>query len=190
MTEDIPESNAERPLECGKCKKPIKVLYTEIIGNSIVRTSMCADCPELLRHLRGIESGDKSTGQLEGVADLCCGNCGTTLEEIKRGHFLGCEECYNIFGDILISELLAANKLPSRLVNVKKSVPIHIGRTPGEPFTINVASRLLALNEALSETLRREDYEQAALLRDQIRDLTEKEKSGKNKNSKKEEKKS
>ena len=39
---------------------------------------------------------------------------------------------------------------------------------------ISPTLRLIALNEALDETLIREDYEQAALLRDQIRALKEK----------------
>jgi protein arginine kinase activator len=42
-------------------------------------------------------------------------------------------------------------------------------------LAINPSSRLLALNEALKETLSREDYEQAAWLRDQIKALTESE---------------
>jgi protein arginine kinase activator len=38
--------------------------------------------------------------------------------------------------------------------------------------------RLLALNEALNETIQREDYEQAALLRDQIKAITDTQQSG------------
>lgn len=106
---------------------------------------------------------------------MCCGSCGTTLEEVKRGHRLGCMECYDVFGDLLLSEMLAANKLSPRVSAAKKSVPIHIGRAPGESLAINPSSRLLALNEALRETLSREDYEQAAWLRDQIKALTENE---------------
>ena len=58
---------------------------------------------------------------------------------------------------------------------MKKSHPIHIGRAPGESLAISPSSRLLALNEALKETLNREDYEQAAWLRDQIKALTDNE---------------
>jgi protein arginine kinase activator len=78
-----------------------------------------------------------------------------------------------VFGDVLLMEMKAAKRLSPRLFPVKKAGPIHIGRAPGESLTINLSSRLLALNEALKETLKREDYEQAALLRDQIKALTE-----------------
>ncbi len=48
-----------------------------------------------------------------------------------------------------------------------------MGRAPGEKIEISPSLKLIALNEALSETLSREDYEQAAWLRDQIKKLTE-----------------
>ena len=53
-------------------------------------------------------------------------------------------------------------------------MPLHIGRAPGEVVEINPTLRLIALNEALDETLIREEYEQAAVLRDQITAFKEK----------------
>lgn len=167
--------HADRPLECGECKKSIAVRYTEIIGGVITHTNMCGDCPELQKRLYGVSSAEYIQNQTGVNADLACGNCGTTLEEVKRGHRLGCIECYTIFGDFLLAEMQAANRLSPRISTIKKSVPIHIGRAPGEILMINPSSRLLALNEALRETLNREDYEQAAWIRDQIKALTDKE---------------
>ena len=173
MAESIPENGPERPLECGKCKKPIRVHYTEIVGKNITHTIMCADCPELQRRLYGTVQKERFIGQVEIPAGLCCGECGTTLEEVKRGHLLGCDQCYDVFGDIIVIEMVASSRLSPRFANQKQALPIHIGRAPGEILAINPSSRLLALNEALKETLGREDYEQAALLRDQIREITE-----------------
>lgn len=163
----------DRPLECGECKKPIAVRYTEIVGESIIHTSMCADCPELQRRLYGTNPLEHVFNQVDPTTALECGNCGTTLEEVKRGHLLGCPNCYAVFEDVLLVEMHAVHRLPARVSLGKKNLPIHVGRTPGESLTINPASRLLALNEALAETLGREDYEQAAQLRDQIKALTE-----------------
>ena len=171
----------DRPLECGGCKKPIAVRYTEIVGGIITQTNMCADCPELQARLHGLTTAEQAYFQ-SGQAALECGNCGTTLEEVKRGHRLGCMECYVVFTDLLLAELQNSGKIPSRsLSNLKKSHLIHIGRSPGESLAINPSSRLLALNEALKETLNREDYEQAAWLRDQIRAITENGKSSQDK---------
>lgn len=162
----------ERPLECGECKKPLAVCYTEIVKGSITRTCMCSDCPELQRRLYGHAA--KPSGHLthETPASLACGNCGTTLESLRVGLPVGCSECYNVFDDLLLSELLSAEKIPARITTTKKSIPIHIGRAPGESQQLNPTLRLLALNEALNETLKKEDYEQAAWLRDQIKALT------------------
>lgn len=166
------DKTPDRPLECSECKKPIAIRYTEVVGNSITHTSMCSDCPELQRRLRGTPT-TQAEGTRAGGTGLACGNCGTTLEALRVGAPLGCSECYVVFDDVLLPEMLAAGKLPPRLAAAKKSMPIHIGRAPGETQEMNPSLRLLALNEALNETLKREDYEQAAWLRDQIKALTE-----------------
>lgn len=171
MTEKIPPKLPDRPLECGDCRKPIAVVYTEIVGELITHTSMCADCPELKRRLYG--SHYEGAKLVEGQTGLACGNCGTTLEAVKTGNLLGCPVCYEVFDEVILSEMQIGGKLGLRLVNAKKSTPVHLGRAPGEIKEINPAMRLLALNEALNETLQREDYEQAAWLRDQIKALTD-----------------
>jgi protein arginine kinase activator len=53
-------------------------------------------------------------------------------------------------------------------------MPLHIGKIPQGEVEASPSMKLLALNEALSETLKKENYEQAALLRDKIRELQEK----------------
>jgi len=175
VLEKKPERHySDRPLECGECKKPIAVRYTEIVGNNIVDITMCSDCPELQRRLYGTSLKDYIQSQAGVGAALECGNCGTTLEEVKRGNRLGCSECYNVFADVLLNELQAAGRLTPRITAGRKGLPAHIGRAPGETIALNPSSRLLALDEALNETIKREDYEQAAWLRDQIKALTEK----------------
>ncbi|MEI8125598.1 MAG: UvrB/UvrC motif-containing protein [Parachlamydiaceae bacterium] len=167
------EKLPERPLECGECKKPITVCYTEIVGGNVSRTSMCADCPELHRRLCGIPNDRVGAIQEDTTSGLACGNCGTSLKSVRMGVPLGCGVCYDVFENILLGELLSAEKIPERLGTASKLAPIHIGRAPGQTQKMNPSLRLLALNEALNETLKKEDYEQAALLRDQIKAITE-----------------
>lgn len=167
----------ERPLECTECKKNIAVRYTEIVGKSIVHTSMCADCPELQRRLHGSKHFEESFSTLRETG-VVCGNCGTTLQAILVGTPLGCSQCYEVFADTIISELISEEKIPARALTSKKVITLHVGRNPGEIPEISPSTRLLALNEALSETLKLEDYEQAAWLRDQIKALTEKSDKG------------
>lgn len=167
----------DRPIECCECKKKIAVHYTEVVSQNCSRTGMCADCPALLRRLKGISNEPTDRRIEEGGTDLVCGQCGTTLEMVRTGHPLGCGTCYEIFGDIILAELIAAGKLPQQRAG-QGGRPLHIGRVPGESQQINPSLRLLGLNEALSDTLLREDYEQAAWLRDQIKAITEQEKKG------------
>lgn len=174
----MPEQIPERPIECTECRRPIAVQYTEIVNGVITQTIMCSECPVLRHKLYGIPHSE----QLEktGSGSLACGNCGTTLDAIRVGTPLGCDVCYEVFDAVLIPEMLMGHKIPPRVATNKKSAPVHIGRSPGETQEINPSLRLIALNESLNEVLKSEDYEQAAWLRDQIKDLTEKQKQANN----------
>lgn len=165
----------DRPVECSHCKKPTTVIYKEIVDKSMICTEMCSDCPVLQRRLHG-----QTPPPVEGVSEketgLFCGNCRTSLESIKMGNPVGCSECYSVFSDLIISELIAADKIPAR---IKKEFPamknqaLHLGKSPNKPLTIPSSSRLTTLNEALNEALKKENYEQAAWIRDQIKGLTD-----------------
>lgn len=160
-----PKQMTERPLECSGCKKEATITYTEIVGKAINSWVMCADCPALQKRLHGTLK-KPSDNQKKVGAGVCCGHCGTTLEDIHQGNLMGCQECYNVFADVIASEIIMGEDLSPTLSTGSKH--LHIGRGPGETVKINPSARLLALNEALNETLEREDYEQAAWLRDQI----------------------
>lgn len=166
-------TSIERPLECSDCRKPISVRYTEVMAGSLATLCMCADCPQLNKRLFRVPSN--SDEGAHGETGLVCGDCGTTLANIRMGSLLGCSHCYEIFGEAVIHELRVAHALPGplSLAGQKMGTNIHVGRAPGELSEISPTTRLVALNQALIETLHREDYEQAALLRDQIRNLTQ-----------------
>lgn len=169
---------ADRPAECaGHCKRPLKIIYKEIVGNTITITEMCTECPVYEQRLYGQIKKSTPEGLAEGEAGLCCGNCRTSLESVLTGNPLGCPQCYLVFSEVLISELVSEDAVPSHLkksTNVKKTQPLHIGKSPNNTPTLPTSSRLTALNEALNEALTKENYEQAAWLRDQIKALLEK----------------
>lgn len=166
---------SERPLPCSECKKPIKICYTEIADGQIMHTDICAECPFYEKHLNLVHDDEDKDNP-----GLCCGGCGTSMQDVKTGAPFGCMECYRVFEDLIIAELLAENRISKKLaIRAKGMRPIHMGRSLQETAPLNPATRLLALNEALHETLNREDYEQAALLRDQIKQLVEESDSAK-----------
>lgn len=162
---------ADRPLECTECKRRIHVLYTEVVKGSKTHTAMCQECPELQCRLYGTSLKEGVT--TKGAGLLGCGNCGTTLGAVRTGHLLGCSECYEVFSEVIKQDLLMGKHLPQRFETAKPGTPLHIGRTPAVMLQANPTLKLVALNEALSEMLKKEDYEQAAHLRDQIKKITE-----------------
>lgn len=172
--EDQNQQHPERPLECSECRKPISIHYTEIVGNSITHTGMCSECPQLQRRLKGASREEEmAVAGGKTAIGLVCGECGTTLDNFRVSHTVGCCNCYAVFQDLIIEEMLRANKISPNITKWKRSIPLHVGRAPGETQEVSPTLRLIALNEALEETLKREDYEQAAWLRDQIKALTE-----------------
>lgn len=171
-TDIISEISEDRPLECTECKKKIAVRYTKVVGKTITHTAMCQDCPQLQRRLHGIPRMEPIEAVI-GEGALACGSCGTILDSVRMGSLLGCSSCYEVFEDILLTEMLKVQRISPKVLSRKKTSPIHIGRAIGETKEINPSIQLMALNEALTEMLRKEDYEQAAWLRDQIKVIKE-----------------
>lgn len=170
------EQYPERPIECGECKKPIVNFYTEIIGKTVYRLGMCADCPVMRRRLHAVSSEEPHSLEAKR-AGLCCGSCETTIDEVKMGAPLGCSLCYEVFNDLLVDELIYADCLPKKYLETKNASLFHTGSAPRQITEAGQTQKLLALHQALHETLSREDYEQAAWLRDQIKALTEEKKT-------------
>lgn len=169
MPERFPESFPERRLECGDCKKPIHYVYSEFVDKALVSVGMCDDCPFLREKLLG-KAIAGATASCH-IAKVQCGGCRLSLEEVKRGALLGCPLCYEVFEEELTAELVARGKIQSKHLPLKKGVSLHSGRRPGGEPEESSSAKLYALHQALSETLGREEYERAALLRDQIKEL-------------------
>lgn len=173
MRKEVLHCMEERPIECSGCKKPIQIFYKEINEESIVCFEMCADCPILQQKLHGKSHPPQHVDPEKG---LCCGVCRTPLETIQMGQPLGCTECYSVFGDRLVVELITTKKIPPKLIkalNKNKNQPLHVGKSPHQSEGVPSPGKLTELNEALNEALRKENYEQAAWLRDQIKHLAE-----------------
>jgi protein arginine kinase activator len=152
---------SDRPLECSDCKKPICTRFVQVSLAQMNEYSVCENCPMLNRWYGQIENPAASDALAQGAGDICCGNCATTMENVLMGTPLGCADCYDVFADVLCTQIL---KIPFSNV-------IHCGRGLGEATTFNPTLRLYALNEALRETLSREEYEEAARIRDEINAL-------------------
>jgi protein arginine kinase activator len=165
---------SERPLECSECKKKIQVVYKELLADPYVCLEMCSDCPVLKSKLQ-----DDSSTLSQDKSSVACGMCGTSLEDVKMGQPLGCHDCYGVFADVIIKELVESHRLPSSLkLKAFGCKTLHVGSSPLSPDAPALSTKLASLNEALNEAIRKENYEQAASLRDQIKHI-----QGKNESS-------
>ena len=151
---------------------PNCVIYTEIVGHHMITSQMCQQCPILKSKLQGNGGRDQTRKKEEG---LCCIHCHTTLESVLVGEPLGCKECFSIFQDILVDQLFETHSISPKL-NPNPAISsrtLHIGKSPHIDPKAQASNRIRDLNESLNKALKKENYEEAAWLRDQINEIME-----------------
>jgi protein arginine kinase activator len=90
-----------------------------------------------------------------------CPSCGFTLEDLRRVRRFGCSECYKTFNDELTTILRGMHKGTS-----------HVGKVPKGLMEQQVLDqRLEELRSRLEQAVVSENYEEAAGLRDEIRQI-------------------
>jgi protein arginine kinase activator len=91
----------------------------------------------------------------------CCPGCGFTLEDLRRVRRFGCGECYATFGEEVAQMLRGMHKGTT-----------HIGKVPAGLMAMQVLhQRLEELRSRLDQAVASESYEEAAGIRDEIRNL-------------------
>ena len=160
---------------CTICKeKPATVHLTQIVGDKMQKLDLCEDCAKT----KGINDptsfgladldlvlGLGASQQLEqaaGGVELKCPRCGFTQADFKKSGRLGCPECYVTFAEGLRGLLKTMHKGTR-----------HTGKAPEAlRATRENADKLKTLQTKLTKAIKDENYEQAALVRDEIKQLT------------------
>lgn len=169
---------------CGK--NPATVHLTEIIDDQMNELHLCEECARqksaqmeqqfgLSDLLAGLAEFDKPAMEKETVA-LKCPNCSLTYDDFKKIGRLGCSDCYNTF----------RKQLEHLLKKIHGSV-VHFGKTPLSlkvDKAVKKKTDLQDLRFQLQKAIEREAFEEAARIRDQIREIEKK--SSKNTNQEKE----
>ncbi len=169
----------ERPIECSECRRELCVNYKEVLSSGTNCYSMCAECPVLARKFAIAPSSEGAeAGSLEpkvpARAPILCERCRTSLDGVERGEMLGCADCYQVFGEVILAELRTRGRIPSPRAGLSFEAggSLHLGSSPGQAIVPTaLSSELSTLNEALNEALQKENYEQAAWIRDRIKTL-------------------
>lgn len=159
---------------CDNCgNQEAEVHLTQIVDNEMTTVHLCASCAAD----KGLETGGgakslpltdflaqmgKGPTIEEGAAAGPCSYCGTTVDDFKRTGRLGCPHCYTTY----------EAQLRAILRRIHGSTQ-HLGKVyvPPAADAADRAARLAGLRHKLQRAVETEDFERAAELRDQIRDL-------------------
>ncbi|MFA4984466.1 MAG: UvrB/UvrC motif-containing protein [Candidatus Omnitrophota bacterium] len=160
---------------CGKNQATVHL--TEIIDEQMTELHLCEECAHkksaqmeqqfgLSDLLAGMAEFEKPALQKEGLA-LKCPNCGLTYTDFRKIGRLGCGDCYGTFSKYLIPLL---KRIHGATQHIGKS-PLGFAKTQKKKEKI---SEVAALKEKLQRAIEGEAFEEAARLRDQIRELERK----------------
>jgi protein arginine kinase activator len=174
---------------CGTQEATIHL--TEIVNNQMIEIHLCETCAQekgtdfkthfqmgdLMSSLIGA-SDKPAKGSAEKRLAGKCPECGLTYEEFGKTGRLGCAYCYDSFSKLLMP----------LIKRVQRSLQ-HIGKKPKQAASTSVAppqgstvlGDLKILQDRLKKSIQLEAFEEAAKIRDEIRQLEEKHKKPKKK---------
>jgi protein arginine kinase activator len=160
---------------CDVCgKKEATVHLTEIVNDQVSKLNLCEECArekgaEMEEHfglselLAGLTDMGTSV-EPETAISIKCPNCGLTYQNFRKLGRLGCSVCYEAF----------KKELAPLLKRVHGS-DRHVGKVPLKGGkTIKDTRTLQDLKMQLEKAIQMEEFEEAAKLRDKIRDLEDK----------------
>ena len=145
-------------MDCQKCaRKPATVFMTTVVGGDLKKIDLCEDCARSSGaiHPTGFLAADQMIQEsIPAVvpAEATCSACGYSLETLQKTGRLGCGVCYEKF----------STPLQAALMESQRDL-VHRGKRPARKR----ASREELENE-MQHHVDRENYEEAARLRDRI----------------------
>ncbi len=160
---------------CCICKeKEAKVHLTQIVHDKMQKVDLCEQCAKekgvndpagfsLADLLLGLGASQEME-QVPGGADLKCPHCGFTQADFKKAGRLGCSDCYTTF----------AEGLEGLLKSMHKGIK-HMGKVPQHlQQSRDLTDKLKSLQKKLDKAVEEEDFEQAAVVRDEIKTTRDK----------------
>lgn len=154
--------------ECGVNQANISV--TTIINGKKTHRNLCSAC--MKKTQQAFTQEMSLAGLLGSVSDYAdqsgdvrrCSRCGMDYRTFRKTGLLGCAQCYEDF----------APQLEPMLKRIHGTAK-HAGKVPTQDPEQAAMSQLEELKKQLNEAIAAENYEQAAVLRDQIRSMQKEE---------------
>ncbi len=165
-----------KPIECNSCNLPATVHLTQIVNGQIKKIDLCENCakekgvtdPEgfslaELLSTAGSSNSETKKGNSPAGQGLVCESCGFSQHNLNKLGRMGCPDCYKTFGSILKPMLTTMHVGTG-----------HCGKFPEfASDRMDMQKKLSQLEKQIAKAIEEERYEDAALCRDQIRQLAE-----------------
>ncbi|MEO0231118.1 MAG: UvrB/UvrC motif-containing protein [candidate division WOR-3 bacterium] len=142
---------------CEKCKKkPVEIEFIEIVEGEKKIKKLCKECAE--EEAMGISSSPslpiKKKEEIKEENKICP-NCGLSLFEFFKKTKVGCENCYDAFGEAIM-----------KLIQKIHGSSFHKGRKYVPKYKVTKDFKIKILERALKDAVEKEEFERAAKLRD------------------------
>lgn len=163
-------------MKCTKCnKKEATVFYREIVNGKETSWALCPDCaaekekesgkavfPEIPDIFAGGLLGSLfSVAPKKSREEKKCTLCGATFRQLCEEGKAGCPACYSVFREEFTPTLTRLH-----------GTATHRGRVPHMLRAKKTKEEKIAsLEKELKEAIANEKYEDAAVLRDKLRDM-------------------
>jgi protein arginine kinase activator len=165
-------------MKCDFCDHQATVFLTQLVDGKMKKVCLCDPCAkergvtdptgfslaDLL--LGGAVAGTESTPSGKPHVSTPggsrkCPTCGFTLDDLRRVRRFGCSDCYSTFSE----------EVDQMIRGMHKGVS-HVGKVPAGLMAMQVLhQRIEELRSKLDQAIASESYEEAAGIRDEIRNL-------------------
>lgn len=172
---------------CQECEHyPATLHFTKIINGEKMEMHLCETCAkdkgdfvpgsnsfsihQLLSGLMDQEgaftpANELTSGTKAQKPELQCPSCGMTYRQFAESGRFGCADCYDTFND----------KLDPVLARIHAGNHTHHGKIPKrQGKDLHIYKEIEQLRESMSRLIADEAFEEAAEVRDRIRDLQDK----------------
>jgi protein arginine kinase activator len=161
---------------CGKNEATTHI--KQIINGDMAESHLCSDCAAHLGYSDVFSGFGLNLSEFFGgfLGDMMpslssgkiqrCAKCGTSFEEIVRSGRVGCADCYTTFYDRLLPSI---QRIHGKIKHSGKTSQ----STPAEVKVETKEEKIEKLRQQMNEAVAKQEFEQAAKIRDEIKALEE-----------------